>query len=923
MMRHCTTTGLFTRVTGLILSLVCPGSAATLPVGPDKPFSSPCAAIAAAHPGDVIEVDPDTAWTDDTCLISTPGLTIRSGGGKRPRIRSSGDVPLAPGNAIWTVAAPGITIDGFELHGAKGTGGSRTGAAIRVEPGFGVTVMNCFLHGNEVGLATAEAPEAEVLIERTAFVNNGPSGAPGNLDIGRAGKLTLRFSYSQHAGGGPLLRSRALENYLLYNHFSQDAGAGSPVELPHGGRSFVLGNVIRQGPGASSGGMLLYLSPDGLAAANPSQELFIVNNTFVNEATESIFVASLADTPAVIANNIFYGLGEATNQAAAIFTNNFSGDPGFAGREAQDYRLQSDSPAINTGTELESVAGFPLRPEFHYVHPLCGVERVAVGVTDIGAYEFGGSGEGGCAVGDPAASGTEPRLAFNAAADESLNLEAYWPMDEGSGNVAADFSGNGRHGAVNGAAWTTDSKTGKALLFSSAAQYVNAGTFDVTGSALTISAWVKANSFPEGTDPRIISKATSHEEQDHYFMLGVYGGKLRFRLKTSGTTKTLIASSGGVSAGKWVHAVATYDGTAMRLYQDGVEVGSLAVSGSITGNSAVPVWIGLNPDGAGRFDGIIDQVRIYNRALSLAEISSLDQGTPAVAVSVSPLAASLTASETQQFSAAVTGTANTAVTWSLSPQVGTISSAGLYTAPAAISSVQTVTVKATSVADGTKSATAAVTLNPPVASPSSDLVAYWPMDEGSGSVAADLSGNGRHGAINGATWTTDSKSGKALRFSSATQYVNAGTFDVTGSTLTISAWVKANSFPANNDPRIISKATSTAEQDHYFMLGIYGGKLRARLKTSGTTKTLIASGGGVTAGKWVHAVATYDGTRLRLYQDGVEVGSMRVSGAITGNPAVPVWIGLNPDGAGRFDGIIDQVRMYNRALSLSEIKNLN
>src|ERR1035437_6583329 len=87
---------------------------------------------------------------------------------------------------------------------------------------------------------------------------------------------------------------------------------------------------------------------------------------------------------------------------------------------------------------------------------------------------------------------------------------------------------------------------------------------------------------------------------------------------------------------------------------------------------------------------------------------------PPVNVTVAPPGVTLTQSQTQTFSATVTNTGNTAVTWSLSPLVGSITATGLYTAPASITSSQTVTVKAASVADPTKSATANVTLTPPV-----------------------------------------------------------------------------------------------------------------------------------------------------------------------------------------------------------------
>jgi len=97
---------------------------------------------------------------------------------------------------------------------------------------------------------------------------------------------------------------------------------------------------------------------------------------------------------------------------------------------------------------------------------------------------------------------------------------------------------------------------------------------------------------------------------------------------------------------------------------------------------------------------------------------------PAPTVSVSPPSATLTASQTQQFTATVTGNADTAVTWAINPNVGSISPAGLYTAPSTISSSQNVTVTATSVADTGASGTGTVTLSPPA--PTLQLIAVTP-----------------------------------------------------------------------------------------------------------------------------------------------------------------------------------------------------
>src|SRR5207244_5519512 len=87
----------------------------------------------------------------------------------------------------------------------------------------------------------------------------------------------------------------------------------------------------------------------------------------------------------------------------------------------------------------------------------------------------------------------------------------------------------------------------------------------------------------------------------------------------------------------------------------------------------------------------------------------------AIAVSVKPGTISLGPSAPQQFAATVTGTTNTAVIWSISPQIGTISLSGRYTAPASITAQQTIVVTAKSAADPTKSGKASVTLMAPAA----------------------------------------------------------------------------------------------------------------------------------------------------------------------------------------------------------------
>ena len=178
--------------------------------------------------------------------------------------------------------------------------------------------------------------------------------------------------------------------------------------------------------------------------------------------------------------------------------------------------------------------------------------------------------------------------------------------------------------------WTFDELDGKVATFDRTRGHVDAGSLDVKGSAITLAARFRAASFAgSGQDGRIVSKATGAQEQDHYWMVSSWrAGKavrLRFRLKADGSTSTLIAGSGDLETGAWTHVAAVYDGRTMRLYKDGRAVGSMPKTGAIDVDASVPAWIGDNPPDAGSrpFLGLMDDVRIYSRALTAGEVADL------------------------------------------------------------------------------------------------------------------------------------------------------------------------------------------------------------------------------------------------------------------------------------------------------------
>jgi len=167
---------------------------------------------------------------------------------------------------------------------------------------------------------------------------------------------------------------------------------------------------------------------------------------------------------------------------------------------------------------------------------------------------------------------------------------------------------------------------------------VELGAFDVVGPGITMAAWLKPNGFGIN-DGRILTKADEWAENSHWWMFSTIAEageiRLRFRLKTTDgqSTTTLIASSGVLEIGEWQHAAATWDGTTMRLYLNGDEVGSTAKGGdAVATDASVNASIGSQPSEAydtdishisKYFHGFLDDVRLYDGALTQDEIQIL------------------------------------------------------------------------------------------------------------------------------------------------------------------------------------------------------------------------------------------------------------------------------------------------------------
>lgn len=214
------------------------------------------------------------------------------------------------------------------------------------------------------------------------------------------------------------------------------------------------------------------------------------------------------------------------------------------------------------------------------------------------------------------------------------------------------------------------------------------------------------------------------------------------------------------------------------------------------------------------------------------------------------------------------------------------------------------------------SASAGAAPPPPV----SGLVAAYGFEEGSGTTTADASGNGLTGTVSSATWTTAGKYGKALVFAGASgswvTVPNAAALNLTTG-MTISAWVKpSTSLP--QWPAVVMK-----ERTGELTYALYANSDTAQPNinyTSNNAEVNLNAGSAVPVNVWTHLAGTFDGSMLRLYVNGQVVGSKATSAPIDTTTGVlriggdSVWPGEY------FPGTIDEVRIYNRALSLSELQ---
>ena len=188
-----------------------------------------------------------------------------------------------------------------------------------------------------------------------------------------------------------------------------------------------------------------------------------------------------------------------------------------------------------------------------------------------------------------------------------------------------------------------------------------------------------------------------------------------------------------------------------------------------------------------------------------------------------------------------------------------------------------------------------------------ELVGWWTFDEGSGTIAGDSSGSGPDIVLVKTTWE-EGVSGTAVHFHGA-GYGTDTAYSFSSNAITLCAWVWHDAFVTNQVERYVTIGPEIA-----VIRRNSDGRLHFYITTNGTFRHQYVSDV-LTEGRWHHVAGTWDGTTQRLFLDGVEIATQAPGGTLGSGTMIRL---SSPDGE-YLNGLLDDVRIYNVALSQQEI----
>lgn len=514
-------------------------------------------------------------------------------------------------------------------------------------------------------------------------------------------------------------------------------------------------------------------------------------------------------------------------------------------------------------------------------------------------------------------------------------VAAWWPAD----GTADDAVGTNNGVMQNGATFVPG-LSDQAFSLDGIDDYVSVADVPELNptEAITVSVWVNRTAIVGFADP-IVKKA------------GMVGGsQLRgYALEFSSSNPSDVIfwvyidglgwsrnEQAHIPFGEWTHIAGVYDGSNIRLYVNGVLIGTPGLVSGTIGQSTNELNIGRDPANPNRlFRGLIDEVTIYSRALTQAEIQAVvNAGSAGKCKSLTIKTKSLPAIElgksfAQQLErnygespftwAVITGTL---------PHGLTLSPGGLLSGiPTELGSFS-VTIRVAGANGEIADRSFTIEVIPPLtcAAPPVGIVSWWPFDETGGTIAEDIVGNhsGRH--INGPV-PSSGKAGGALHFDGVDDFVGVDDSDLWAfgtDDFTIELWANFDVLAGStigepSDIFIGNDEGSGNRKKWFFALGGRVLNLAVNDPSIGAQFFPRASFA-PNINQWHHLAITRDVSLYTIFVDGVPVDSA-VNTSIIPNPSALLTIG-QAEHIGFMNGLLDEVTIYNRALTQGEIQSI-
>ena len=347
-----------------------PPRATTLVVGPGERIPTITEASRLARDGDIIEIKPGE-YRGQPAVWTQRDITIR-GVGKRPVMVA--DNQLAEEKGIWVVRGERVRIENIEFRGARAS--DMNGAGIRFDRGS-LSIVRCAFFDNEMGILTANSPELSLAVIDSEFADSPHTTNDFHhlLYVGRIGKLVLRGSRFRNGFYGHLVKTRARENYILYNVMVDGANghASYELEFPNGGVAYVIGNVIGQGPESENPSIIAYGS-EGLRWTQNA--IYLAHNTVINDASNANYLLIKSDRGSEAVevwalNNLIAGPGECRRPPVGRFEGNQTvARSALVEQAGVPTRLPPQSPLRGTVRPPGKAGNVELTPDSEFVFPV-------------------------------------------------------------------------------------------------------------------------------------------------------------------------------------------------------------------------------------------------------------------------------------------------------------------------------------------------------------------------------------------------------------------------------------------------------------------------------------------------------------------------------------------------------------------------